>query len=394
MKKIFFFNWVFIGILILSSCSSNDDYTNFQEEKIIPEASADKQWGANELINTLQGAFGATETRSLQSSDYPSYYGGNYINSDGKLVVLLAENVLENKNAIINILGNSDIIFEECNYSFSDLTNIKEYILNKHHDFVFSNVRMLYIDEKENEIVVGLKDCSPTMIDTFRKLVSDSPVIRFIEVSSIVFDSSIVAGDSIVRYRNGSLVGASVGYRAKDASGKNGIVTAGHFIGVGDTFMDKKTRATIGICRQSENQQGQLDAAFCEITNTDFIPSNEIAGSGGQLLSTVVSQPGTTTTINKYGYVTKRTSGTVVNHSVDIIINNVTLMRDVILANYHADEGDSGGIVYSYVSATNTRYTVGIHQGRATVRENGVLKEYSVVCKAYNINRIFKLTRY
>ncbi|MGB3180435.1 MAG: hypothetical protein WBB45_03545 [Cyclobacteriaceae bacterium] len=36
-------------------------------------------------------------------------------------------------------------------------------------------------------------------------------------------------------------------------------------------------------------------------------------------------------------------------------------MFNVVYTDYDCFEGDSGGIVYTYISSTNTRYTVGVH---------------------------------
>lgn len=50
-----------------------------------------------------------------------------------------------------------------------------------------------------------------------------------------------------------------------------------------------------------------------------------------------------------------------------VLSTNVTVTLDGIThtnltsADYSSSGGDSGGIVYSYVSSTNTRYTLGIH---------------------------------
>ena len=42
---------------------------------------------AREAGIRLLESFGMTKTRSLSTSDYPDYYGGSYINGNGKLVV-------------------------------------------------------------------------------------------------------------------------------------------------------------------------------------------------------------------------------------------------------------------------------------------------------------------
>ena len=36
-------------------------------------------------------------------------------------------------------------------------------------------------------------------------------------------------------------------------------------------------------------------------------------------------------------------------------------------AKYTSSGGDSGGIIYTYISSSNIRYTVGIHKGTTTI---------------------------
>ena len=44
--------------------------------------------------------------------------------------------------------------------------------------------------------------------------------------------------------------------------------------------------------------------------------------------------------------------------------NNRPIVTNMTLASFYSDYGDSGGIVYTYISPTNTRYTVGVLRGR------------------------------
>ena len=43
---------------------------------------------------------------------------------------------------------------------------------------------------------------------------------------------------------------------------------------------------------------------------------------------------------------------------------NGPIVTNMTLASFYSDYGDSGGIVYTYISPTNTRYTVGVLRGR------------------------------
>ncbi len=76
--------------------------------------------------------------------------------------------------------------------------------------------------------------------------------------------------------------------------------------------------------------------------------------------------------------------------SVSIPTPQKPSVSDVILTTYTSQHGDSGGLVYSYTSSTNTRYTVGINRG--SVIYNG--EKLGVCVKAYMINKRLEVERY
>ncbi|WP_313755942.1 hypothetical protein [Tissierella sp.] len=63
--------------------------------------------------------------------------------------------------------------------------------------------------------------------------------------------------------------------------------------------------------------------------------------------------------------------------------NNVV---GIVTAAHFASSGDSGGVVYSYISSTGARLTLGIHKGR----HDG----YAHFIKANEINSALSTTRY
>lgn len=105
----------------------------------------------------------------------------------------------------------------------------------------------------------------------------------------------------------------------------------------------------------------------------------------GTTLSTTISEPGVGTVINKRGMKTDATSGKVVSTNASWTINGVTF-TNLTSATYDSDNGDSGGIVYSYVSSTGTRLTLGVHKGRKDGNAHYV--------KANELNRSLGTSRY
>lgn len=81
------------------------------------------------------------------------------------------------------------------------------------------------------------------------------------------------------------------------------------------------------------------------------------------------------------GYI-KSTTVRVLDDNGNVRFTNMTT------ATYNSGAGDSGGIVYTLVKSSNTRYTVGVHHGRS---EDGQLAIYS---KADNVLNTLGVERY
>ena len=102
--------------------------------------------------------------------------------------------------------------------------------------------------------------------------------------------------------------------------------------------------------------------------NGDYPNANQEQGT----LSIETNSPVVGTPVNKRGWTTGRTFGYVMStnfHST--FIDHYGLYRSIAnmeWASFDCDEGDSGGIVYTYYSNLNKRYTTGIISG--TVMNN------------------------
>lgn len=222
---------------------------------------------------------------------------------------------------------------------------------------------------------VYFESLSSDVVEKFRNEVCDSNAIEYLQSKDDgVEEASIKAGSKI----STSTAYASVGYRVR-LNGVSGIVTAAHFVNSGNSV--SYGGSSIGTCT-ARVYSGQVDAAFVKVTNGT--PSNTING-GTTTLSTSISEPGAGTVINKRGATTNSTSGTVYSTNASWTINGVTF-TNLTAATYDSDGGDSGGVVYSYISSTGTRYTLGIHKGR----KNG----YAHFVKANAINSALGTSRY
>ena len=104
--------------------------------------NADKDIGVNEPIN--------------ESSDYPDYYAGKYVDKNGNNIILLCEDNNDNRKEICNILGitESKTTFKKAKYSYKYLTELQNKIRQKMIDKEFTFVTKSAIMENNNNIKV------------------------------------------------------------------------------------------------------------------------------------------------------------------------------------------------------------------------------------------------
>lgn len=400
MRKDLFFLFVFL--LGLSSCSQDDILSsdgrvpNDSKElcEIEPEGAA--QETALCAFDKLMGSFNNNlQSRSYETQEYPTWFGGAYIDSDSRLVVKTTDVNLN----IFNGLNNIEV--SPCEYSmneFNILTDKITQLANEGDSFILENVIMYGEDIPSNSYVIGLRDNSEQVRMTFLNKISSSPFIKFVKCSDMRLTSApLKCASEIANYDKAKPTAATMGYRARKADGTVGIVTVGHFISKGQT-LSLRNKTAIGECLDSRNNDGLLDAAFCKITNKDYSPSNEIefmVDAAKDTLSTDLAQPPTGSIVNMVGYKSKRKSGTIFEASRNVIIDKKQTLADVILMTCVPVEGDSGGIVYALTKSSNKRSTVGINVGSLKIDySDGSSATYGICCKAYLINRTFNISRY
>lgn len=124
-----------------------------------------------ELINSFP------QSKTTGKKLYPDYYGGSYINDEGKLVIYVTDN-----SAVPMLFNNDNVIYEICNYSYNELTNI----MNQINEFKlsgqdhFANEFNYYtLSDSENQIIVEFDELTDANIAEFKQKVSSSEAICF-----------------------------------------------------------------------------------------------------------------------------------------------------------------------------------------------------------------------
>lgn len=360
-------------ILVLSSAVSVSAAEKMQNDISVQE---DAVTAYEELMASFISPYLDTDEKI-----YPDYYGGSYINDSGQLVVYVTDNAA--MPAVL--LDNSNVIYEPCTYSYNELLTVMDelnsYKFSRMKNVIASNFNEFGIYDSENRVIVKLDNLSEESIKEFKENVCDSDAIEFEQgYGPINTEVSVNAGAKI-SFSGGS---ASVGYRAK-RNGVVGIVTAGHAAeSVGTDISYNGTN--FASCKATQ-QGGKADAAFCAITNSSYSPTNTLEGTSN-VLSKTISKPGVGTTINKIGMKTGHTTGKVLSTNSTATFTSGATISNLTTADYSSAPGDSGCVIYSYISSTNARLTLGIHTGASN---DGVTRYFT---KANEVNAALGTSRY
>lgn len=377
MWKILTTMLAFMTLLSFTACSDADMHQELNKNEEITakslngkpgmEADASHQWEANEKLTHLIESFGTTRNRFQEEvPKYPEYYGGAYITEQGGLTILLHGDQRKGKQAVNVVIGSSSIEFREAQYSYVQLNEtmdrLNDFVINRTKSDALGNFNLFSLMDSENRIVVYLNDYSDSRIEEFKKNVSNSPAITFQKSEGeMMFEANLYPGCKAAVNVSGTSYG-SYGFRAKrNSDNVVGMVTAGHVISAGGILYEGGV--SIGTCSMSKIV-GTVDVAFVPITNpSTYVPSNTICGTSN-LLSTSTSLPGVGTLVNQVGASTNATSGNIISTNTTWTSpTSGNTLTNITSAGYTSAGGDSGGIVYTYVSSTGTRYTVGTHIG-------------------------------
>lgn len=186
MNKNILFAFIKGFLLITVSCTQSDKKSqdNIQTPTVTKTVSDDK---SVEYHDKLMSSFNPNwETEEPAPSDYPAYYGGSFIDNDGKLVVCVVGNSQQHRSTIAGIIGSDDFLTESCTYSYRQMMEVMDKLdlflsnasVDNDHPFLtyFAGAGA---DVFENRVVVQLTDMNDAAIQAFKKDISNSPVVMF-----------------------------------------------------------------------------------------------------------------------------------------------------------------------------------------------------------------------
>lgn len=389
MKKLLSLMLIFSLILsLLSVTTTAAAQTN--DARIVTEHEANTQFNA--LLNSFR-----TEDGTIS---YPDYYGGAFLNEDGKLVV----NVTTQNEYIVETIRtateNDEIIINNVDYSYNYLLELQNqivnYVNNGENRTLAEKIISTAVFDNSNDMTIGMEEVNSDIISEFLAEVfpdvthvagrSASSLPLSLPLSFVLEEDSkcsaepaattdaqqtrttlFYAGDQV---NTDSLKSLSVGFPCYYWEGGvcyRGFVTAAHGCKLGDRIYDSVTNAVIGTV-EAYQYSGTVDAAFVAITNNSYpLPTTiEAIFDDGttRLLETSIGAsiiPAVGSTIYKDGYVTNCTSGTITSTSASFNSGGI-MLTDLIQTTADIDKGDSGGIGFTLGSGNYT-YKFGIVEG-------------------------------
>jgi hypothetical protein len=126
------------------------------------------------------------EVEEPAATDYPAYYGGSFIDNEGRFVVCIVGNPEQYRPVLASILGTNDFLTESCTYSYREMMQVMDRIdqflsnpaVPADHPFL-ARFAGAGADVFENRVVVRLTDLNNDAIQSFKRDISTSPAVKF-----------------------------------------------------------------------------------------------------------------------------------------------------------------------------------------------------------------------
>lgn len=367
------------------------------------EGDACSQYEANKAYSDILKGMGGRNDND--------FFGGAYVDKEGRLVVYIKGDLQKGIEMIRNYTHYGSIIdFKPCRFSYKELNDvvgqISEKVL-KYSKELKNNISVWYVDDSNNRVVVGLNCVDLYEIMLFKKYISESDAVVF-EVKKSSDSNELLLpktpptfpkqkvlqpGGFLHAYNNSLLPNnGSWAFRAQDYYADFGcMVTAAHVLPHDSAYL---SNLFLGVAPIKYITQ-EVDATYI-IPRTDMLHyrislSNTLATEYKDglypiayrdtvELDTALYSPVVGTIVNKRGWTTGPTTGTIIstnfcityldNNELPIIVTNKTY------ASFLSDAGDSGGIVYTYFSNVQKRYTTGILQAQVMNQDDVIIGSF------------------
>lgn len=335
-------------------------------------------------------------SRDLKGTSYefPDHYGGAYIDDDGYLTINVSGEVDSSRRDFVLRIDDSDVKYKQVRWSLAKLNQIRDLIYGlvteQREDRLGDMINAWSVDERNNQVIVYVRELDEKTISHINEAVPYPGIIK-VEQSAgnfmsgadqssdgvVLSGNTLMPGEKVINPSTGTF--GSIGFFAWYISAvRRGLVTAGHLITVGEKIRNS-SNVTYGECALKKFG-GNVDAAFCDISDSSFEMSDLIDSSGGDTIGNQMLTPPTGSVVFKSGCVTGVTSGKVLSTDYNFSYNEYPDVKftGFVTADYEANHGDSGGLVYAKSNYGGSAVICGIQSGI-----HG--DNYAFFCKALNI---------
>lgn len=313
--------------------------------------------GQTEVLTEYNNLMESYITEPGKEPNYPDYYAGAYVDTEGTLTVCTTSTAKKIKNKIYDATDSKGLKIEKKENSYDELLEMKSLIEEKilsvsNEKGVVGDICAVAIDDKNNVVVVEVKNLDELKQKSLESLFGDFEQIEYKNRDKDIkpVSKSLSAGMSTYYSSDGWRHLYSIGYKAfrLTSSGEYqyGFVTAGHGNSVGCTM--KYDGDEIGRITGREFS-GSVDASFVQVTNSEYEMTNNIyytedVANGGYYLSYLpVGYP-----VHKVGASTQLTSGEVTYSSITVYYtDNLGTFTDFLDTSLISSGGDSGGLVFA-----------------------------------------------
>ena len=361
----------FVPVLNASAVTIDSTQTPLNEidaQFFTTQASSIKKY--NDILNAFSAsAQMLSDQKTSSKTVYPDNYGGAYIDSySGRLVILVANDSIEQFTSQYEPLRDSSIIYKTCDISYNKITETISSIAASIPDFVKQGIVISTVrdDIIHGNVIVHVEDLTASKEAAIRKIFNFDFII--IENSpGLSFDVGISGGTRILSSLNEY---STLGFPAT-RYGVSGFVVAGHAAptnGISFSYQSNNGSVSVGTSTgNSFRSHSTADAAFISAAST-ISPTNYLASLGGYIWDAYTEElPVNTnivTNVTMTGGETGYSVGEIVSNNGVVYHSGSIVIENQYVATYQGRGGDSGApvLIYDGYFQGTPKYTlIGIH---------------------------------
>ena len=332
------------------------------------------QWASIEAYHRLLDSFSADTSTYAHSDDavntsqYPDYFGGAYLDDLGQLVILTTDISVSTTNKMRSATSDNVIILP-CSVSLNEMFDTMDR-LSSCCDWLNEQgikVSSFRDDILSGKVIVSVFDLTDEKEMAIQNVVS----CNYLEFENADVNckenaaTTIKAGENVYRIGADDYHSSTVGFAAT-CNGLNGFVTTGHTFPKYNDKVYYGNNLSIGaVWKVSFHNNMTADASFI-LTDSPTAAVSQVV-NGYRIASATTQEVPINTPVYMYGVASKLTSGKFISYRIggELDISGYKF-DEFAVASYPSQDGDSGAPVLIYNGASNYSL-LGIHSASASM---------------------------